>query len=261
MSVLTELKEHVLVVTINRPNAMNSLDPETNDALRSIWETFEGNSDARVAILTGAGNKAFSAGADLKTLVPAFRNKALANEKYLVWSIGGGLARGLQLTKPIIAAVNGHCHAGGLEMALACDIRICSPNATFSLTEPHLGLCPGAGGSQRLPRVIPMSLAMEMLLTGDAIDAETALRAGLVNRVVPLGELVNSAVALAQRISERGPLAVKTIKAIVAEGIKAGIDHGLEIEHAAFLDLMRTADAAEGYTAFAEKRPPVFQGK
>lgn len=261
MSIRTETVGRVLVVTIDRPNAMNALDPPTNDAMRSVWQVFETNSDLRVAVLTGCGRKAFSAGADLKAFVPSFRAKVLAGDDDLVWDLGGGLARGLNLTKPVIAAINGHALAGGLEMALACDIRVCSPNATFALTEPRLGLCPGAGGSQRLPRMIPLSMAMEMLLSGDPIDAETALRVGLVNRVVPAEELVKACTSLAQRIAERGPLAVTMIKRLVYEGLRAGLERGLECEHEAFFHLMRTEDGAEGYAAFAEKRPPVFRAR
>jgi enoyl-CoA hydratase/carnithine racemase len=261
VTILTEVVGRVLVVTINRPHAMNSLDPETNDALRAAWRDFEQDQIVRTAVLTGSGDKAFSAGADLKTLVPSFRARALANDENLIWDLGGGLARGMHITKPVIAAVNGHCLAGGLEMALACDIRCCSPNATFSLAEPRWALCPGAGGTQRLSRSIPLSMAMEMLLTGDPIDAETALRVGLVNRIVPLTELLAHAVDLAQRIAERGPLAVATIKNLVYEGLNVGMERGLQLEHEAFLKLMRTQDAAEGYASFAEKRAPSFQGK
>jgi enoyl-CoA hydratase/carnithine racemase len=260
MTIVTEITGKVLVVTINRPQAMNSLDPKTDEELSAAWQLFEDRNDLHVAVLTGAGSKAFSAGADLKAMLPVFRNRVLAGEDNLDWAFGGGLARGRTLEKPVIAAVNGHCLAGGLEMALACDIRVCSPNATFSLAEALWAIAPGAGGTQRLPRAIPASMAMEMLLTGDPIDAETALRVGLVNRIVPVDELTDSAVALATKIASRGPLAIKAIKRLVRTGIMDP-QRGHESELEEFIHLIRTKDAQEGYSAFAEKRVPVYIGE
>jgi len=259
MGLLTEVIGKVFVVTLNRPQAMNSIDPETDAELASAWERFETSDDLHVAVLTGAGDRAFSAGADLKTMVPGFRKRVLSGEQNLVWAHGGGLARGRTFEKPLIAAVNGHCLAGGLEMALACDIRMCSPNATFSLAEVIWAIMPGAGGTQRLPRAVPASIAMEMLLTGDPIDAETALRIGLVSRIVPLEELRSAAISLADRIASRGPLAVRAIKRLVVDGTLHP-DRGMQLEHDAFLRLLVTKDAAEGYAAFGEKRPPVYGG-
>lgn len=259
MNVMSNVRDHVLTLTVNRPSAMNALDPQTNQELEVAWQEFERNDDLRVAILTGAGTKAFSAGADLKKTLPLFRNQVLANENPQ-WSPGGGIARGLNLSKPVVAAVNGHAIAGGLEIALACDIRICSTNATFSLTEAKLGLCPGAGGSQRLLEAVPSGIAMEMLLTGDPIDSETALRIGLVNRVVAPDELMRSATELAIRIAKCAPLAIKTIKELTRLHFGASFEQAMKAEHDAFLRLMRTNDAKEGYTAFEEKRPPRFRG-
>jgi len=260
VSILTEVIDKVLLVTIDRPQAMNSLDPSTDQELSGAWQMFEDRDDLLAAVLTGSGTKAFSAGADLKTMLPGFRNKILAGEKNLDWAFGGGLARGRILEKPVIAAVNGHCLAGGLEMALACDIRICSPNATFSLAEALWAIAPGAGGTQRLPRAIPLSMAMEMLLTGDPIDAETALRTGLVNRIVDQAELKDSALALAAKIASRGPLAIKAIKRLVRAGIMDP-QNGHQLELDTFISLVRTRDAQEGYSAFAEKRTPVYTGQ
>lgn len=260
MSILTEVIDKVLVVTIDRPQAMNCLDPETDQMLSDAWQLFEERKDLHVAVLTGAGTKAFSAGADLKSMLPGFRNRVLAGEENLDWAFGGGLARGRVLEKPVIAAVNGHCLAGGLEMALACDIRICSPNARFSLAEALWAIAPGAGGTQRLPRAVPASMAMEMLLTGDPIDAETALRIGLVNRIVDIDELKDSALALASKIASRGPLAIQAIKRLVREGIMDP-QRGAQRELEEFIQLIKTRDAQEGYSAFAEKRQPVYIGE
>jgi enoyl-CoA hydratase/carnithine racemase len=259
VNVISRVRDNVLVLTINRPEAMNSLDPETNQELEIAWRAFEHNDDLRVAVLTGAGTSAFSAGADLKKTLPSFRNQVLANDN-TVWSPGGGIARGLDLSKPVIAAVNGHAIAGGLEIALACDIRICSTNATFSLAEAKLGLCPGAGGSQRLFRAVPLSIAMEMLLTGDPIDADTAFRIGLVNRVVASEALMTTAMELATRISKCAPLAIKAIKELAQLHSGESFERAMKVEHDVFLRLMRTNDAKEGYTAFVEKRLPKFIG-
>jgi enoyl-CoA hydratase/carnithine racemase len=260
MNVISHIQDNVLVVTINRPAAMNSLDPQADLELEAAWRAFESNDDLRVAILTGAGTSAFSAGADLKKTLPSFRNRVLANDE-TVWSPGGGIARGLVLSKPVIAAVNGHAIAGGLEIALACDIRICSTNATFSLAEAKLGLCPGAGGTPRLFRSVPSSIAMEMLLTGDSIDADTALRIGLVNRVLAPESLMPAAIELATRISKCAPLAIKAIKELARLHSGESFERAMKVEHEVFLRLMRTNDAKEGYSAFIEKRPPQFSGR
>lgn len=261
MSITTQTLDRALLVTIDRPEAMNALDPAMTLELEEVWRDFEGSDRWRVAVLTGAGDKAFSAGADLKTLLPAFRQRVNDGDATARWNFGGGLARGIEFTKPLVAAVNGHALAGGLEMALACDIRLCSPNATFSLAEAKWAVTPGAGGTQRLPRAIPMGMAMEMLLTGSAIDAATALRCGLVNRVIPQQDLLNEALALAHRISAAGPLAVKSIKRSVQEGLDHGFAHGMRVEHDAFVAIMSSEDAGEGYKAFAEKRAPVYKGR
>ncbi|MCW3477104.1 enoyl-CoA hydratase/isomerase family protein [Limobrevibacterium gyesilva] len=261
MSIRTEVNGHVLVVTIDRPEAMNAIDAPMNAALAAAWELFEAEAQLRVAVLTGAGTSAFSAGADLKTLIPGMRRAAEADASSAVWNFGGGLARGRSFDKPLVAAVNGHCLAGGLEMALACDIRLCAPNAMFGLAEVRWAIMPGAGGTQRLPRAIPASMAMEMLLTGTPIDAETALRLGLVSRIVPQGELLGAALTLAGTIAAQGPLATQAIKRAVRHGIDHGFAAGMAAEHAEFLQLIRTEDAREGPLAFAEKRAPIFRGR
>jgi enoyl-CoA hydratase/carnithine racemase len=260
MPVDTKLDGPVLEVTINRPHVMNALDTEADAELRRTWVRFNADPGLQVAILTGAGEKAFCAGADLKTLIPAFSEGARANAN-IDWHFGGGLARGLVIEKPIIAAVNGHCLAGGLEMALACDIRICSPNATFGLAEVKWAIIPGAGGTQRLPRAVPLGMAMEMILSGDPIDAEEALRVGLVNRVVPLDQLLPSARELAKRIASRGPLAVRAAMRAVYAGLARGAEFGMELEDRLFREVAVSEDASEGPRAFMEKRRPNYQGR
>ena len=260
MAIIATVMGPLLEVTIDRPEAMNALDAAANAELGRIWRRFNGDSALQVAILTGSGDKAFSAGADLKTLIPSYREGALGQQT-VDWHFGGGLARGLEIEKPIIAAINGHCLAGGLEMALACDIRLCSPNATFGLAEVKWAIIPGAGGTQRLPRAVPLSMAMEMILSGDPINAAEALRIGLVNRILPLGELMPAARELGQRIAARGPLAVRAAKRAVSEGLAQGLAAGMALEDALFRQVAASEDAKEGPRAFAEKRVPVYRGR
>lgn len=260
MSIDVAVKDHVMQVTINRPDAMNALDIAHNDELGEVWRRFVADDDARVAILTGAGDRAFCAGADLKSLIPAQRAAIERNDR-TPWAFGGGLARGMQIPKPVIAAVNGHCLAGGLEMALACDIRLCSPNAKFGLAEVKWAIIPGAGGTQRLPRAVPLGMALEMILTGDPIDAAEALRVGLVNRVLPPAELLPAAQELAACIASRGPLAVEAAKQAVHEGLGRDFAAGMAMEELLFNKVMTSEDADEGPRAFAERRPPNFKGR
>jgi enoyl-CoA hydratase/carnithine racemase len=248
----------VVIITIDRPEAMNALDPAHNEALTRAFERFEREDSARVAVLTGAGNAAFSAGADLRKLIPPFHDAVRAGGSP-PWALGGITDKAIN--KPTIAAVNGHALAGGLELALACDIRIASVNATFGLAETKWGLIPGAGGTQRLPQVVPLGPAMEMILTGEPIDAGQALRWGLVNRVLPSDRLLPEAIAMASTVAARGPLAVRAARAAVLEGLGCTLAAGLGLERRYFLGIMRTGDAAEGARAFAEKRPPQFEGK
>lgn len=260
MEILSQSDGRVLIVKINRPEAMNSLNPSANELLLQTWERFESDDALHVAVLTGVGSKSFSAGADLKTMIPAMRDRVNSGEEGVEWNFGGGLARGFTFTKPLICAINGHCHAGGMEMALACDIRLASPNAMFSLAEVKWAVMPGAGGTQRLPRAIPLGMAMEILLTGDAIDANTALRTGLVNHIYPQDQLLDEAVAVAHRIASRGPLAIRAVKQAVLAGFDHGFTEGMAREHEAFLKVMRSADSEEGYRAFSEKRSPNYEG-
>jgi enoyl-CoA hydratase/carnithine racemase len=258
MPIDVERDGHVAVITINRPEARNALDPEHQDALGAAVAAFEADDELRVAVLTGAGDSVFSAGADLKTLIPSFRDRVRAGEEP-PWNFGGFTA--VERAKPMIAAVNGHALAGGCEMALACDIRLASPNATIGLAETKWAIIPGAGGTVRLPRAVPLGLAMEMILSGEPIDAAEAHRVGLVNRVVPAESLRAEAVRLARTIASRGPLAVRAARASVLAGLGTDERTAMRTEFGHFLDVLRTDDAVEGSTAFAEKRDPVYRGR
>lgn len=258
MSIDVERDGHVTVITINRPEARNALDPEHDAALGAAVAAFEADDAVRVAVLTGAGDVAFSAGADLRTLIPAFRERVRAGEEP-PWNFGGFTA--VERTKPMIAALNGHALAGGCEMALACDIRLAAPNATIGLAETKWAIIPGAGGTVRLPRAVPLGVAMEMILTGDPVDAAEAHRIGLVNRVVPLERLRDEAVALARTVAARGPLAVRAARASVLEGLGTDERTAMAGEFRRFLEVLRTDDAVEGPAAFAEKREPRYRGR
>ncbi|HET7875731.1 MAG TPA: enoyl-CoA hydratase-related protein [Methylomirabilota bacterium] len=259
-SVLYEQTERIVTITMNRPDAMNAIDPETHEALIDAWIRFRDDESAWVAILTGAGEKSFSAGADLKKMIPAAFGKGGRGRGHNDYGLGG-ITRGLEIWKPMIAAINGHCLAGGLEQALACDLRIVAPHATFGLPEVRWAIMPGAGGTQRLPRAIPLAKAMEMILMAQTLTAEQALGCGLVNAVVPLPELMPTAMRWAQTICERGPLAVRAAKEAVVRGLTMPLGDGLRLE--AFLSgtLRGTEDAVEGPKAFAEKRKPQFQAR
>jgi enoyl-CoA hydratase/carnithine racemase len=262
MTVRYEQQDRVLTITIDRPEAMNAIDPETHNALIDAWLRFRDDPDAWVAILTGAGEKAFSAGADLKKLIPqAFASarpgRARGHNDYGL----GGITRGLEIWKPMIAAINGHALAGGLELVLACDLRVAAEHATLGLTETRWAIMPGAGGTQRLPRTVPLSRALELILLAEPISAQEAHRIGLVNRVVPAAEVMPTARRWAETLCERGPLALRAAKEAVVRGLSLPLADGLRLE--AFLSgtLRGTEDATEGPRAFAEKRKPVFRGR
>ena len=258
-TVLYEQKDKIVTITINRPEAMNSVDPETQQALIDAWIRFRDDDEAWVAILTGAGDKAFSAGADLKKLIPAAFGKGRTGTHNTHGL--GGITRGLEIWKPMIAAINGHCLAGGLEQALACDLRLASTNATFGLSEVRWAIMPGAGGTQRLPRAVPLAKALEMILMAKTLTAPEALQVGLVNAVVEPPELLPTARRWAETICERGPLAVRAAKEAVIRGLSLPLADGLRLE--AFLSgtLRGTEDAVEGPKAFAEKRKPNFKAR
>ncbi len=259
-SVLYEQKDRIVTITINRPEAMNAIDPETGQALIEAWTRFRDDDSAWVAILTGAGEKSFSAGADLKKMIPAAFATSGGGRGRDDYGLGG-ITRGLEIWKPMIAAVNGFCLAGGLEQALACDLRVAAPHATFGLTEVRWAIIPGAGGTQRLPRAIPPAKAMEMILMAKTLTAEEALRYGLVNAVVPLAELMPIARRWAEAICELGPLAVRAAKEAILRGSTMPLADGLRLEALLSRTLRGTEDAVEGPKAFAEKRKPAFKAR
>jgi enoyl-CoA hydratase/carnithine racemase len=261
MAIRYEQEERVVTITIDRLEAMNAIDPETHNALIDAWLRFRDDPGAWVAILTGAGEKAFSAGADLKKLIPqavaAGPGRGRGHNDYGL----GGITRGLEIWKPMIAAINGHALAGGLELALACDLRVAAEHATLGLTETRWAIMPGAGGTQRLPRTVPVCRALELILLAEPIGAAEAHRIGLVNRVVPAAEVMPTARRWAATLCERGPLALRAAKEAVLRGLSLPLPDGLRLE--AFLSgtLRGTEDAVEGPRAFAEKRKPVFKGR
>jgi E-phenylitaconyl-CoA hydratase len=250
--------ERVATVVLNRPEAMNALDYPMRRAMQDTWRRIADDDEIHAAIITGAGERAFSAGADLKNTPPPA--DSFAAQTYGQGD-NGSLLAGLDTDKPLICAFNGAAYGGGLEIGLACDIRIASDNARFALSEARVGTIPGSGGTQHLPRLVGGSDAMLMLLTGDAIDAAEALRIGLVSRVVPLPELRPTALAIAQRIVSNAPLSVRAIKRLVRQGRDLPLAHALEMERQAWGLLRDTEDRREGRAAFAEKRPPRFRGR
>lgn len=258
MTLRTDMTGHILTVTLNRPDAMNSIDPEMRAALRHIWADIRRNDEIRVVVLTGAGSRAFCTGSDLKKTMPP-------SESFAELTFGRAesdhLLAGMDIDKPIICAINGYALGGGLEIALACDIRIAASHARFALSEVRLGSMPGAGGTQSLPRAIGLSNAMLMMLTGDQIDAAEALRIGLVSRVVERAELLPVAHAIAERIAGNAPLSVRAIKRLARDGLSMPVDAGLRTERLAFGLLRDTEDRIEGRKAFQEKRSPVYRGR
>jgi E-phenylitaconyl-CoA hydratase len=256
-SVIYEIKDKIAYVTINRPHALNACDQPTYDRLAEVWQDFRDNDDAWIAIITGMGERAFCAGSDIKLNFSAVPRTSEAFDHQRK----GDLVRGLEIWKPIIAAINGHANGGGLEIALACDIRVASENAQFGLGEVKIGLLPGGGGTQRLPRAVSLCNALWMLYTGDRIDAQEAYRIGLVNRVVPLPELMPTAEAMAQKILESGPLAVRAIKQAAIKGLSMPLEDGLRLEQNLFRMLRITEDSREGTQAFAEKRKPQWKAE
>lgn len=250
--VLFETKDHIAYVTINRPERLNACDFETYQQLATIWQEFQDDSALRVGILTGAGERGFCAGSDIKANYVERSDGEPPNTLFPVL---------LNLTKPIIAAINGHANGGGLEQALACDIRVAAEYAQFGLGEVRLGWLPGGGGTQRLPRLIPLGRALEMLYTGNRIDAAEALRLGLVDHVVPMDRLMSTCQAIATAICEGAPLAVQKIKQAALRGLDMPLTDGLKLERELFNFLMETEDSHEGARAFAEKRAPQWRGK
>lgn len=256
MSVELERDGAVALITLNRPERLNALDAQHYSELAGAWVEIRDDVSIRAAVVTGAGDRSFSVGADLKSYIPDLPELGgfwLTQREQL-------LNRGLEVWKPIVAAVNGHCLGGGMTLLLATDLRVAATHATFGLPEVKRGMLPANGGTQRVLDQLPFASAMELLLTGDTIDAESALRLGLINRVVPGAELLDCALGLARRIAENAPLAVQAAKELAYRSRDVDLATGLRLEQAMARILRASGDAREGATAFSEKRPPKFTG-
>jgi enoyl-CoA hydratase/carnithine racemase len=254
---LKEVSDGVALLTLNRPEVMNSFNFALLHALDEEIDRLDRDAAVRVIIITGAGAKAFAAGADLKERL-AYSPEQV---KEFIFTIRNLFTRIEYLRKPVIAAVNGVALGGGTELAMACDIRIASTNASMGQTETRLAIIPGAGGTQRLPRLVGKGLAKELIFTGRRVGAEEALRIGLVNQVCPPDELLNEARKMAAMICETGPIAIEQAKYAINYGMETDLHTGLAIESNAYWVCIPTEDRLEGLAAFREKRKPVYQGK
>jgi len=252
-----EKKENIGLLTINRPEKMNAISQELTAELSQLLDEIENDEKLRVLVITGAGDKAFVAGADINELVnrDARLGRRVSRERQEIFS------RIENLHVPVIAAVNGYALGGGLELALACSIRICSEKAQFGAPEVKLGIIPGDGGTQRLPRLVGHGRAMEMIITGDFIDAQEAYRIGLVNKVFPPEKLKEAAMELAQKIASRPPLAVRYAKEAVNRSQEGDTASGFALESYLHALSCTTEDKKEGVSAFLEKRKGKFKGK
>lgn len=257
MSIIYEAQDSIAIVRLNRPEKMNALSGAMLEELRNLFARIGGSSEVRAVILTGAGHRAFSAGTDISEL------EHLDVEGARLAS-GRGQAACEQIERcgvPVIAAINGVAAGGGCELALACHIRLASTSALFSLPETRLGMIPAYGGTQRTPRDIGSARALELMLAGQSLAAADALRLGLVNHVVEPQQLLPQAEALARKVAELAPLAIRACLEAVTRGLSLPLAEGLELESELFSHLFETEDVREGTRAFLEKRPPVFKGK
>ncbi|MFC1847365.1 enoyl-CoA hydratase/isomerase family protein [Chloroflexota bacterium] len=241
----------IAVFTINRPEAMNALNAQVHKELQEALIDFRDDNELWVGIVTGAGDRAFSAGTDIKEFRPGPAAKRRTTAP----------VRADQIWKPFIAAINGFALGGGLELAMTCDIRIVAEHARLGQPEVTIGFMPGGGGTQRLPRFIPRAKAAEMLLIGETIDAQEAYRLGLVNKVVPLSQLMPTAREMAEIICRKGPLGVRATKEAMIRGYSMPLEQGLQLERELSNRIRSTKDFMEGARAFAEKRPPVYRAK
>jgi len=252
---------HVVTITLNRPERLNAVGRQAMADLMTCWRRFRDDDDARVAILTGAGDRSFCAGADLKEMAANSAGRVgLWPDRGRYASVGNALEDGFPLWKPVIAAINGYCIGEGLVMALGADIRICSESATFALTEVKRGLNT-ITGAIKLPRVVPPSTAAYMALTGDAIDAREALRVGLVSSVHRPDELQAAANSIAATIAANAPLAVQAVKETMVRGQNSPFDAALAAGGLLRQLILTSADLREGLSAFAERRRPVYSGR
>lgn len=254
-NLLVEIRNSIGFITINRPEVRNALDPVTVNEIKSALEQFSTDENVKVVALTGAGEKSFAAGADIKKLKDRTMLETLAP------GMQGLNSQVESFDKPIIAAVNGYALGGGCELSMACDIRIAAEHAKFGLPELSLGILPGGGGTQRLTQLVGKGKAKELIFTGEIISAHEAEKIGLVNKVVPYEELVTAVEEMAHKMLKKGPLALRMAKLSINAGAEADQKTGLMIEKLSQAILMTTEDKSEGTTAFLEKREPKFQGR
>jgi len=260
--------DHIVRITIDRPEARNSLDMDHFAQLRMAWERFGEDDDAYVAVITGVGPD-FCVGADLKTYIPQITKLQASMKKAGVTEIDGyrlddgvkAVLRNVRLYKPIVAAVNGTCVAGGMEMLGGCDLRIAADTATFGVMEPKRGLFAGGGTTVRLPRQIPFPAAMELLLCADQVPAQRAYEMGLLNEVCAPGDVIERALGYARRITANGPFAVRKTKESVLTGLAVDMKEAYRIESSLSSEVFSSEDAVEGPRAFAEKRRPVWRNR
>ena len=255
-TITIEKRGAVAILTINRPDKLNALNMKVHEEGVAALDALRSDDSVRVVVLTGSGEKAFIAGADISEFVEAtpVAQRDLFHERTLFNTIDS-------FPKPVVAMINGFCLGGGNELALACDIRIGSEKARFSQPEINLGIMPGGGGTQRLARLIGEGRAMELCLLGDMIDAETAYKFGLLNRVFPIDQLEEETMKIAEMIAEKAPIALQLTKEAVKFASRSNLDEGLRREVDLFAICFSTEDKKEGVSAFLEKRKPVFQGK
>ena len=256
MSIDFDLTDGIATITINRPERLNAMDADHYADLSAAWCRVRDDHEIRCAIVTGAGDRSFTTGADIKSFItapPELAEMWLSQKDQL-------LNRGLEVWKPIIAAVNGYCLGGGMTLLMATDVRLASPNATFSLAEVKRGVVAGNGGTQRILSQLPYAIGMEMVLTGDPMDAETAARWGLINRVVPAEDLMAEARKIAEKIAGNAPLAMQAAKELAIRAKEMPLNSGLRFEQLVNRLLMTSEDAKEGPAAFKEKRKPNFKG-
>jgi enoyl-CoA hydratase len=255
-TLLVERRDGIAIITINRPEKRNALNIKTREEGAAALADLEMDDSVRVVIFTGAGDKAFIAGAD----IAEFAGRTAVSQRSVM--LGRSLFTAVDnFTKPIIAMINGYCLGGGNELAMACDIRVASDTASFGQPEINLGIIPGGGGTQRLTRLIGEGKAMELILTGDIIDAKTALALGLVNIVVPLADLEAKTMELAYRIAAKSPIALRMAKEAVKIASRSNLDEGLRREIDLFALCFSSEDKNEGVSAFLEKRKPEFKGR
>ncbi len=253
-NLLVEVRNSTLLITINRERSLNSLSIETTNELQDVFDSYQNNDQIRCVIITGAGGKAFVAGADIAELL-----QLNAKSGNLFSANGMKLMKSIQDFKwPVIAAINGFALGGGSELALACDIRLASTNAKLGQPEVNLGVIPGFGGTQRLPRIVGRGKATQLILTGEIISAQEAHRIGLVDEVYSPEELMPKALAMAEMIASKGPVAIKLSKECINKGLEKSLEGGCELEEEKFGEVCGSKDKNEGTKAFLEKRKPNF---